>query len=115
MSLLNTVVGKLGTFVTGIVLARLLMPEDFGVYAVAFVALIALLSLNELGVSLAIVRWPGDPERIRPTVTTISVVTSILVYLLCWFGAPAFTDAMDVPEATGVVRLLCVGALIDGF
>jgi O-antigen/teichoic acid export membrane protein len=114
MSLLNTVVGKLGTFVTGIVLARLLMPQDFGVYAVAFVALIALLSLNELGVSLAIVRWPGDPEHIRPTVTTISVVTSIFVYLLCWFGAPAFTDAMDVPEATGVVRVLCIGALIDG-
>ncbi|MBP2322246.1 PST family polysaccharide transporter [Kibdelosporangium banguiense] len=114
MSLLNTVVGKLGTFVTGIVLARLLMPHDFGVYAVAFVALIALLSLNELGVSLAIVRWPGDPERIRPTVTTISVVTSIFVYLLCWFGAPAFTAAMEVPEATGVVRVLCVGALIDG-
>ncbi|MET0238131.1 MAG: lipopolysaccharide biosynthesis protein [Kibdelosporangium sp.] len=114
MSLLNTVVGKLGTFVTGIVLARLLMPHDFGVYAVAFVALIALLSLNELGVSLAIVRWPGDPERIRPTVTTISVVTSIFVYLLCWFGAPAFTGAMDVPEATGVVRVLCIGALIDG-
>lgn len=114
MSLLNTVVGKAGTFITGIVLARLLMPHDFGVYAVAFVALIALLSLNELGVSLAIVRWPGDPEHIRPTVTTISVVTSIFVYLLCWFGAPAFTDAMDVPEATGVVRVLCIGALIDG-
>ncbi|ONI73525.1 hypothetical protein ALI144C_45265 [Actinosynnema sp. ALI-1.44] len=114
MSLLNTVVGKLGTFATGIVLARLLTPHDFGVYAIAFVALIALLSLNELGVSLAIVRWPGDPERIRPTVTTISVATSVLVYALCWFGAPVFADAMEVPEATGVVRVLCVGALIDG-
>ncbi|MBE1466948.1 lipopolysaccharide biosynthesis protein [Kibdelosporangium phytohabitans] len=114
MSLLNTVVGKLGTFVTGIVLARLLTPHDFGVYAIAFVALIALLSLNELGVSLAIVRWPGDPERIRPTVTTISVVTSFFVYALCWFGAPVFAEAMEVPEATGVVRVLCVGALIDG-
>jgi PST family polysaccharide transporter len=114
-SLLNTVVGKLGTFVTGIVLARLLTPHDFGVYAVAFVALIALLSLNELGVSLAIVRWPGDPERIRPTVTSISMTMSVLVYAFCWFGAPVFTAAMEVPEATGVVRVLCLGALIDGF
>ncbi|CAM3451702.1 lipopolysaccharide biosynthesis protein [Kibdelosporangium persicum] len=114
MSLLNTVVGRLGTFLTGIVLARLLTPHDFGVYAIAFVALITLLSLNELGVSLAMVRWPGDPERIRPTVTTISVLTSVFVYALCWFGAPLFADAMEVPEATGVVRVLCVSALIDG-
>jgi O-antigen/teichoic acid export membrane protein len=115
LSLLNTVVGKLGTFLTGIVLARLLTPHDFGVYAVAFVALIGLLSLNELGVSLAIVRWPGDPERIRPTVTTISMSTSAVVYAVCWFGAPAFTAAMDAPGATGVVRVLCLSVLVDGF
>lgn len=115
LSLLNTVVGKLGTFLTGIVLARLLTPTDFGVYAVAFVALVALLSLNELGVSLAIVRWPGDPERIRPTVTTISMVTSSVVYAVCWFGAPMFTEAMETPEATGVVRVLCLSVLVDGF
>lgn len=114
-SALNTVVGKLGTFLTGIVLARLLVPADFGVYAVAFVALMTLLSLNELGVSLAMVRWPGDPERIRPTVTTISAASSLVVYAICFFGAPAFTAAMEVPEATGVVRLLCLSALVDGF
>jgi PST family polysaccharide transporter len=115
LSLLNTVVGKLGTFLTGVVLARLLVPADFGVYAVAFVALVALLSLNELGVSLAVVRWPGDPERIRPTVTTISTVTSVIVYAACWFAAPAFTTAMEVPGATGVVRVLCLSVLVDGF
>ncbi|WP_132111378.1 lipopolysaccharide biosynthesis protein [Actinocrispum wychmicini] len=114
LSLLNTVVGKAGTFLTGIVLARLLTPQDFGLYAVAFVALIALLSLNELGVSLAIVRWPGDPERIRPTVTTISLVTSAVIYAACYVGAPLFTAAMDAPGATGIVRVLCLSVLVDG-
>ncbi|MEV4311913.1 lipopolysaccharide biosynthesis protein [Actinocrispum sp. NPDC049592] len=114
LSLLNTIVGRLGTFLTGIVLARLLTPHDFGLYAVAFVALMALLSLNELGVSLAMVRWPGDPERIRPTVTTISMGTSLIVYAVCWFGAPVFTAAMETPGATGIVRVLCLSALVDG-
>ncbi len=114
LSLLNTIVGKAGTFLTGIVLARLLTPHDFGLYAVAFVALMGLLSLNELGVSLAMVRWPGDPERIRPTVTTISMGTSVVVYAVCWFGAPAFTAAMETPGATGIVRVLCLSALVDG-
>ncbi|SDY60927.1 polysaccharide transporter, PST family [Amycolatopsis xylanica] len=114
LSLLNTVVGRLGTFLTGIVLARLLAPEDFGVYAVALVALTAMLSLNELGVSIAIVRWPGDPKRIAPTVTTISVLSSVLLYAACFVTAPVFSAAMGAPEATGVVRLLCATVVVDG-
>ena len=63
MSMLNTALSKVGGFATGIILARILVPEEFGVYAVAFVALNAVLSFNELGVSLAIVRWKGDHGR----------------------------------------------------
>jgi PST family polysaccharide transporter len=114
LSVLNTVLGRLGTFLTGIVLARLLTPADFGVYAVALTALITMLSLNELGVSLALVRWPGDPRRIAPTVTTISIGTSLLLYALCWFVAPILADAMAAPSATNVVRLVCVAVLVNG-
>src|SRR5215469_10439011 len=76
-SFFNTAFSRLGTLGIGIVLARLLGPHAFGTYAVALVALIAVLSFNELGVSLAIVRWPGDPAEITPTVTTISIVSSL--------------------------------------
>ncbi|KOV84950.1 oligosaccharide flippase family protein [Nocardia sp. NRRL S-836] len=114
LSLLNTVFGKIGTLLTGILLARVLVPEDFGVFAVALVALGALLAINELGVSLALVRWPGDPRQIAPTVTTISIASSGLLYALCWFAAPSFSAALGAPDATGVVRLLCLSVLIDG-
>ena len=57
--------GRFGTLAIGIALARLLGPEAFGTFAVATVALLAMLSFNELGVSLAIVRWADDPENHR--------------------------------------------------
>ena len=66
---------RLGTLGIGIALARVVGPEQFGTYAVALLALTAALSFNELGVSLAIVRWPGDPEKIAPTVSTISIAS----------------------------------------
>lgn len=113
-SLLNTVVSRLGTLGIGIVLARVLGPESFGTFAVALVALLALLSFNELGVSLAIVRWPGDPARIAPAVTTISIVSSAAFSAAAFAAAPAFTTAMGDPEATGVVRLLIINVLING-
>ena len=66
-SLLNNVVARVGGLLVSIVLARILVPEEYGTFAVAFVVLAGLLSCNELGVSLAVVRWPGDPRRIAST------------------------------------------------
>lgn len=113
-SFANTAVGKFGTLFISIVIARLLGPDAFGTYAVALVALAAVLSFNELGVSLAIVRWEGDPHRIAPTVTTISVVTSIAVFVAAWFATPAFTAAMGDSNATDVVRLMLVCVPLNG-
>jgi PST family polysaccharide transporter len=114
MSFLNTAIGKVGTVLTGILLAHILVPADFGAFAVALVALGAVLSINELGVSLALVRWAGNPRDIAPTVTTLSMVSSAVLFVMCWFGAPEFAAQLGSPGATGVVRLLCASVLIDG-
>ena len=106
---------KLGSVAVGIVLARLLGPHEFGTFAVASVALTIMTNVNDLGVSLAIVRWPGDPREIAPTVTTISVITSGVLYVACYFGAPGYSATMGAPAATEVVRVLSLVILIDGF
>ncbi len=113
-SFASTVLNRLSTIGIGVALARILGPDDFGTFAVAMVALLALLSFNELGVSLAIVRWPGDPRDIAPTVVTISVLSSVLVFGACFLAAPAFAAAMSAPAATPVVRVLTIGVLISG-
>ena len=106
---------KLCTVGIGIALARLLGPHAFGTYAVASVALTIMTKLNDLGVSLAIVRWPGEPREITPTVTTISVMTSVALYVGCYLGAPGYAATMGAPAATEVVRVLSLVILIDGF
>jgi O-antigen/teichoic acid export membrane protein len=113
-SFLNTVVAKLSTMGIGVALARLLGPHEFGAFAVAVVALLMVMSFNELGVSLAIVRWEGDPREIAPTVTTISVVTSLIIYAGCFAAAPAFAATMGAPAATAVIRVLAINVVFDG-
>src|SRR6516162_5029345 len=98
----------------GVALARLLGPKEFGAFAVSIVAMLAVLSFNELGVSLAIVRWEGEPSEIAPTVTTISVVSSLLIYVGCFFGAPSFATAMGAPAAANVIRVLAINVVLDG-
>jgi O-antigen/teichoic acid export membrane protein len=113
-SFLNTVVSRLGTLGIGIVLARVLGPESFGTFAVATVALLAVLSFNELGVSLAIVRWRDDPAGIAPTVNTISVLSSLVLFAVVFLTAPTFATAMGAPAATNVVRLMSVAIIVNG-
>jgi O-antigen/teichoic acid export membrane protein len=113
-SFFNNALARLGTLGIGILLARLLGPHAFGAFAVALVALLALLSFNELGVSLAIVRWEGAPGEIAPTVATISVLSSIVIYIGCFLGAPAFANAMGAPSAASVIRVLALNIVVDG-
>jgi PST family polysaccharide transporter len=114
VNVLNTLAFKLGTFAIGVALARILGPEEFGTFAVAQLALFAVLSFYELGVSLAIVRWPEPPDRITPTVATISTASSAIIFALAFIAAPWFSSAMGAPQATEVVRLLAVNVVIAG-
>ena len=104
----------MGRIAFGIWIARLLGPDEFGVYALALVFQLAILSFNELGVSLAIVRWPGHPREIAPTVATISVLSSVVIYLGCFFATPYIASAMGAPDATPVIRVLTLSVIISG-
>lgn len=114
LSFINIAAARLGTLAFGVLLARLLGPHEFGTYAVAFVALLAILSFNELGVSLAIVRWPDEPRDIAPTVVTLSCVSSVVLFAGFFLAAPAFSATMGAPAATPVIRVLAACILIDG-
>jgi O-antigen/teichoic acid export membrane protein len=114
-SLINTVVMRLGTFATGIVLARFALgPAEWGVYGIAQTVLLVLLSANELGVGLAIVRWEGDARRFAPTVLTLSVLSSGLLYVALFAAAPTVAGLLGSPHAAGVLRVMCLCVVIDG-
>ncbi|MCJ0874394.1 oligosaccharide flippase family protein [Streptomyces sp. AP-93] len=114
-SLVNTMVMRLGNFAMGIVLARFFLgPEAWGVYGIAQTVLLVLLSANELGVSLAIVRWEGDPRRFAPTVLTLSAASSCLLYAVLFALAPAVAGVLGSPEASGVLRVMCLVVVLDG-
>ncbi|MQY14381.1 Teichuronic acid biosynthesis protein TuaB [Streptomyces sp. RB5] len=114
-SLVNTLVMRLGNFATGIVLARFVLdPAAWGVYAVAQTVLMVLLSANELGVTLAIVRWDGDVRRFAPTVLTLSTASSCTLYAAVFCAAPSIAGLLGSPSAAAVLRVMCLCLVIDG-
>lgn len=109
----NTIVQRLGNLLAGIVLARILAPEDYGVFAVALVVLNVGLSMNELGISLAVVRWQTGLDRIAPTVATIALAWSVVLYAIAFVCAPLIAVALQAPDATVLIRVLSVGIIVD--
>lgn len=114
-STLAQVLGRVGSFAVGIVLARLLTQEDFGVYAVALVAINLLIVVNDLGVIAAVIRWQGDVRQAAGTAATLSLAFSAAIFGAVLLAAPAFADAMGSPQATNLVRVIAVAILVDGW
>src|SRR5436309_1483955 len=84
-SLLGNLGIKMWTFAIGLVLARLLSPADFGVYAVALAATALVMNINDAGIIAACVQWRGKLEEMAPTGAVIAVVSSVFVYGVLWF------------------------------
>src|SRR5689334_590262 len=112
--LLGNVATKGLSFATSLALARLLVPHDFGVYAVALAATQFVIHINDIGLIPATVQWRGRLEDMAPTAATIAASFSAVVYVAFWFAAPAFARFSGVPEATGAVRVFTLTILIDG-
>lgn len=113
-SFANNVLVRAGQVVVGIVLARLLTPYSYGVFAAALVAYAVLISCSELGVTVALVSRRDDSARIGPTVTTLSWVSSAGLTLALWLAAPALARQLHTPDAAGVLRVLSLSIVVAG-
>lgn len=113
-SMLNSIVLRAGSFLIGVVLARTVFgPADWGVYAISQITLVALLSVNELGVTAAIIRWEGDIRSFARTVVTLCLIMSTLMYVALYAVAPSIARAFGSPDATGMLRVLCLCVIIE--
>lgn len=113
-TLLGTFGTKFGSFAVGLVMARLLSPADFGVFAVAVAAAAFAMYVNDVGIIAACVQWRGKLEEIAPTASLIAAISSVMAYGAIWFCAPSFAALAGVPDAAPVVRLLSLIIVVDG-
>jgi O-antigen/teichoic acid export membrane protein len=113
-SLIGAFATRFGGLALGMVLARLLTPEDFGLYAIALGAMYFVMHVNDVGLIAATVQWRGRLEEMAPTATTLALTFSIAIYGLFFVFAPAFAGLAGNPEAAPIVRVLTIVMLVDG-
>jgi len=110
-----SVVSFVARFGLGIVLARLLPPEDFGIVGVALIVTGFATTLTELGLGPALIQRKEISERhIRVCVTisaSLAIVTCLVLYGSAGAIASFFRDARVAP----VLQVLSLSFVLSGF
>lgn len=93
-----------------LVLARLLAPADFGVYAFVWFAMVIVLAIGDGGASAALVQRPEEPsERELGTALTVQLTMGVLGFVTMWLLAPAAAGLLqERADAADMLRLLAL-------
>ncbi len=96
-----------------LVLANLLLPDDFGLLATGLVVTQTMLLLTDVGMTPALVQYRDAEPRHYDIAWTTECLRGVLIGLLVLIGAPLIALLFDAPAATPVIRALAFYPLIE--
>ena len=99
-------------FVVGIILARLLTPDDYGLLGIVMVFAAIAYTMVEGGLQSAIVRTHKLEKKHCDTVFYTNLAISLLLYMLLYFSAPLIAGFYKEPEITPVARVIFLAGSI---
>ncbi|MBR1400651.1 MAG: lipopolysaccharide biosynthesis protein [Prevotella sp.] len=105
-------VGQIISFAISVVLARLLMPEEFGVVALAGMFTVLTGIFIDCGMGTALIQKKDADDLDYCTLFWTQTVFAIIVYLIVYLLAPWFSLLFHSPKLTAVVRILGLGMIL---
>jgi O-antigen/teichoic acid export membrane protein len=108
---LNRIIG----FVSVVILARLLTPEDYGVCAMATLIISFLEIVTVLGGDRYLIKTPEVDEHDYNTAWTIRLIQFTCISLLLYLAAPKIAQYMQEPRLTDVLYVFALSSFISAF
>lgn len=102
-------------FVVGIILARLLLPEDYGSIALLTVFIAVANVFTQSGFSTALIRKLDADDLDYSSVFYCSLFISIIIYIILFFTAPYIANFYEMPILKDVLRVLSLSVIISTY
>lgn len=103
-------------FVKTVVIARLLFPEDFGLFGFAMLAIAVSETLVQTGFNSAIIQEKGDVKKYLDNAWTVNVIRGIALALILFFiAAPLAGNFFHAEEVILFIQVLALVALLSSF
>lgn len=103
-SAVDAFLGQGVTFIVGLVLARLLSPDEYGLIGICLIFTTVLNGIVDSGFSNALIRKKNVTDEDYNTMFITNMVISIVLYVLLFFSAPFVSDFFKREELTSLVR-----------
>lgn len=94
------------TFIVGLVLARLLTPEEYGLIGIVTIFTTVLLGVVDSGFSNALIRKSEVTDDDYSTLFFFNLAVSIVMFLLLFIGAPWIASFFERPQLINLVRVM---------
>lgn len=112
-------IGKFGTLglnlISNIILARLLLPKDFGAIGMLniFIAISGILVTAGFGSALIQKKEPSQVDY--NSVFYWNLIASIVLYIILFFSAQSISDFYSIPILTPILRVQSLSLIIQAF
>lgn len=112
-SIVGTVANQGIRFVFGIVLARLLSPNDYGIIGILAVFMSVVSVFIDCGFSQALICKQNRTQKDFSTEFYFNIGVGLIGYLILFAAAPFIAIFYDMPILTPILRILGLGVIIN--
>lgn len=100
-------------FLLGIILARLLLPEDYGLIGIVFIFISISTTITDSGFKSALIQKKDRDEKDYSTVFVFNILASFFFYLVLFSVAPVISIFFGSDELTSLIRVSMISIIIN--
>jgi teichuronic acid exporter len=102
-------------YIVQIILARLLLPEDYGIIALVVIFTSVASVFVQSGLNTALIQKKETDETDFSSVFYLSLFIACLIYIFLFFSAPFIAAFYKMPQITPVFRVLSITLFFGAF
>lgn len=100
-------------FIVQIILARLLLPEVFGLIAIIQIFVAIGQTLVDAGMTSSLIRTQNADQKDYSTVFFLNLITSVIIYVILFFSASPIATFFERPQLTTLLRVYTLTFIIQ--
>ena len=112
-SFADSMLGQGITFIVGLVLARLLSPDEYGLIGIITIFITVFNAIVDSGFSNALIRKNNATDKDYNTMFLVNMVISIVLFCLMFVCAPLIAQFFQREELTALCRVMGVVVILN--
>jgi O-antigen/teichoic acid export membrane protein len=102
-------------FIVAVVMARLILPSDFGLMGLVYIYIAIGTVLIDGGLTHSLIRTQNPDDEDYSTVFFLNLLISVLFYFILYFSAPYISDFYKEKLLTNIIRIYSLTFIISSF